>query len=471
VVVERIEEFCGLLRKNGVRVSTSEAIDAVRAVAAVGFEHGDQVRAALQAALIKRPADQGSFDELFSLFFLRGAALLDAAEPPPVLDMLGQAGLDAEQIAQLLDQLAGAAAGLGAVARTGLGASSPQIQQLVQTAGAAIDLERISSPLQVGYFSYRLLEELDIRGAEDAAWAVLESALRGIDADPSVYEALRQAVKDNLRQLANAVRAYVEQEFQRQNLDFMSDLAARSLSEKPLSQLSDADVDALRGEVNRLARVLRAKASLRHEVRKRGRLELRRTMRRSLGTGGVPFVLVRRERRRRKPRLVVLCDISDSVRNVSRFMLQLVYTLQSLFDRVYSFAFVAEIGELTDLFRRHDLDRAVALALEGAAVNVFANSNYGRSLEQFAERHMDKVTPRTTVIVIGDGRNNYHPSRASILGDIQRRAKQVWWLNPEAPAAWGFGDSAMREYEEHCDRVVVAYNLESLRTVVDELVM
>lgn len=460
-----------LLRKNRVRVSTAEAIDAVRAVSAVGVERSDYLRAALSAALVKRPVDRASFDELFALYFLRGAALLEASEPPPVLDMLQSAGLSPEQIARLLDQLAGEAAALGAVARMGLGASSAEVSSLVQAAAAEIDLERISSPLQVGYYSYRLLEQLDVRGAEDQAWAALERALGALDVDGSVYEALREAVKDNLRQLGNAVRAYVEQEFQRQNLDFMAELAARTLTEKPLSQLTDADVDALRGEVNRLARVLRAKVSLRPQVRRRGRLDLRRTLRRSLATGGVPFELQRRERQRRKPRLVVLCDISDSVRNVSRFMLQFVYTLQELFDRVYSFAFVAEVGELTELFRRHDLDRAVELALEGAAVNVFANSNYGRALDQFADRHMDKVTPRTTVIVIGDGRNNYHPSRDVVLEDIQRRAKQVLWLNPEAPAAWGFGDSAMRDYEPHCDRVVVAYNLDSLRAVVDDLVM
>jgi uncharacterized protein with von Willebrand factor type A (vWA) domain len=196
---------------------------------------------------------------------------------------------------------------------------------------------------------------------------------------------------------------------------------------------------------------------------------LGRTLRRSLATGGVPFVLRRRRRHPHKPRLIVLCDISDSVRNVSRFMLQLVYALQELFARVHTFAFVAELGELTALFRQYDLERAIELTYEGAVVSTFANSNYGRTLQQFAAGHLDKVTSRTTVMIIGDGRNNYHPSHAAVLSEVRRRAKKLLWLNPEVPSMWGLGDSAMGEYQPHCDRVLVVRNLDGLRKVIDHL--
>jgi uncharacterized protein len=185
----------------------------------------------------------------------------------------------------------------------------------------------------------------------------------------------------------------------------------------------------------------------------------------------VAFELKTRKRRVERPRLVILCDVSDSVRNVSRFMLELVYTLQELFEKVRSYVFVSDLGEITELFRQHDLEQAVALAYSGGVINVAANSDYGRALEQFARRHLDSLSSRTTVIVIGDARNNYHPPNADALAEIRRRAKRLLWLNPEQPAAWGFGDSAMRDYEPHCDRVVVAHNLESLRKVVDGLVL
>src|SRR5262249_17443361 len=146
---------------------------------------------------------------------------------------------------------------------------------------------------------------------------------------------------------------------------------------------------------------LRAQATLRTRRLRRGRLDTRRTMRKSLAAGGVPFALSYRRRRPERPRLCVLCDVSDSVRHVSRFMLQLTYLLQDLFSKVRSFVFVADIGETTQLFRQHELSRAVELAYGGAVCSVYANSNYGHALERFAGRYLDAVTPRTTVIVIG----------------------------------------------------------------------
>ncbi|RMH44590.1 MAG: VWA domain-containing protein [Deltaproteobacteria bacterium] len=469
-MIDAIETFAELLRQNGVRVSTGEVIDAARAVAAVGVDRAQDVRAALAAALVKRAGDRAAFDELFDLYFLRGAAL--ASRGSPLVDALRAAGIPGDAIEHIVAHLATEAAHLGAVARVGLGLRAPAVSPLVRAAGLQGDLDRMVSPLQAGFFAHRVAQALDLRGAQadiDAVLARLVGSAQGLS--PEVIERLRAFAAANLDALRRAIRDYVQDEFRRRNLDYLDQVAARTLADKPLAQLTDREVAELRAEVARLARILRARVQLAPKRRRRGRLDVRKTLRGSLATGGVPVSLELRHRPRKKPRLVVLCDVSDSVRTVSRFMLQFVYALQELFDRVHTFAFVAELGELTDLFRRHDLDRAVELTYQGAVVNVYANSNYGHVLDQFCARHMSKVTPRTTVLVIGDGRNNYHPSNHAALGDIRRRAKQLWWLNPEAPSAWGFGDSAMREYAPHCDRVVVAHNLDSLRKVVDELVM
>ena len=178
-----------------------------------------------------------------------------------------------------------------------------------------------------------------------------------------------------------------------------------------------------------------------------------------------------RKRKLERPRLVIMLDVSDSVRHVARFMLQFVYTLQDMFSKVRSFIFVADLGETTDLFKRHPIERAVDLAYSGAVINVYANSNFGRAFQTFSTRFLDAVTGKTTVLVIGDGRNNYNPSHASCLSDIRARAKRLLWLNPEPPLSWGFGDSAMRDYEPHTDKVVVAHNLASLQRVINELVL
>jgi len=469
-MVEHLEQFAALLRKNGVRLSTAEVLDAVRAAALVGVDRGDVLRETLAATLVKRPGDRATFDELYQLYFFRGASLLDKAAGAPLLETLAEAGLSQEALERIAAHLATEAHDLDAVARMGLGMRPPEIAALVQSAGMETEMSRISSPLQVGYYTHRLAERLDMAGAASSVDAVLERLL-GAGLSEDDLAVVRQAVGQNLASLRAAVRDYVKSEFERQHVDYFEQLRSESLADKPLAQLSEQETESLRHEVARIARILRARVQLAPKVMRRGRLDLRRTLRRSLATGGVPFDLRRRERRRKKPRLIVLCDISDSVRNVSRFMLQFVYTLQELFDRVHSFVFVAELGETTELFARNELDRAVELANSGAAVNVFANSNYGRMLEQFADRHLSKVTPRTTVLLIGDGRNNYYASNHSILGDVRHRAKQVIWLNPESPASWGFGDSAMREYEPHCDTVAVARNLDSLRKVIDDLVV
>jgi uncharacterized protein with von Willebrand factor type A (vWA) domain len=282
---------------------------------------------------------------------------------------------------------------------------------------------------------------------------------------------LGEWIDDNLGQLRGSVRAYVQRQFQQRQVQFTERFRRDLLANKPFSTLSPDELRRLRDEVVRLAQKLRAQASLRRKITRRGRLDPRRTMRAAMATGGVPFFPRWRKRREERPRLLVLCDISDSVRHVSRFMLQFAYTLQDLFEKVRSFVFVAELGECTDLFREHEIDHAINLVERAGVINVYANSNYGRSLRMFADRYLDAVTPRTTVLVIGDGRNNYNAPEPEALQAIADRCRRLLWLNPEPAVSWGFGDSAMRLYAPICDDVETVNNLETLRRVVDELVL
>lgn len=466
-MLERIHEFAGLLRRNGVRVSVAEVVDAVRAAELVGMDAAGDVRAALSATVVKKAGDQAVFDELFTLYFLRGGELARDVAGAPIAEALAGLGLDEDQIERILALLADQAAGMSAMGRGALGLRSTDVTPLIRIAGGM--RERIVSPLHVGFHTHRLLERMDLSAAEREL-AQLRTLVAQALGDEAAA-ALAQALAANLQAIKQAVRRHVQDEFEKQNKDFIDQFRLRTLGTRPLSQLSEDEVQKLRAEVTKLARKLRTQASLRPRIQRRGRLDVRRTIRRSLATGGVPFKLHRRRKRIERPRLVVLCDVSDSVRNASRFLLELVYTLQELFERVRSFVFVSAIGEATELFRTFDIDRAVELALGGGVISVQANSNYGNALEQFVDKYGDAVTSKTTVIVIGDARNNYNPPNAERLSEIRRRAKRLIWLNPELPGAWGFGDSAMRIYEPHCDRVEVAYNLESLRRVVDELVL
>jgi len=466
-VLGRISELGAVLRQNGLRVSIAEIQDAGRAAAAVGLEDPMRLRAALAATLVKRRADLPLFEELFDLTFMAGRDLLRLA---PLADLLRRAGIGDERAADMLDKSRGDVASLSPLTRMALGVGATGLPSLLQGASETIDLGRMMSPLQIGFFTQRVLDALDLAAVQrqlDMLWARLADLGLG----PDERQQLGQLVDQAIERIRDSVREFVRRELQRRRTTDLADARLQALADRPLVSLSEAEVVELRGEVARLARSLRARIALEPKRPRRGRLDLRRTLRRSLATGGVPIDLRLTLRRPRRPRVVVLCDISDSVRQVSRFLLELVYALAAEFDKVSSFAFVAELGELTELFRNNRVDRALELAYGGAVVNVFANSNYGRVLASFADRHLGLVSRRTTVLVIGDGRNNYHPARADCLATIRRHARQVLWLNPEPPAVWGFGDSAMAEYAPHCDGVLVARDLRSLREVVDQLVM
>ena len=219
----------------------------------------------------------------------------------------------------------------------------------------------------------------------------------------------------------------------------------------------------------RLAERPKSRLTRKRKVRRRGVLSVRRTLRKNLSTGGFPARLVFRSKRPERPEILVLCDVSDSVRNVSRLMLQFVYTLQELYARVRSFVFVSEIGEVTHLFKKMDVAAAVDLATASRVINVAANSNYGHAFKMFHSTWLGSVTRRSTVIVIGDGRTNYNPPNAWVLGEVKRKARRVIWLCPEDPGSWGFGDSEMPLYARHCTRVEVVKSVDDLGRVAAEL--
>jgi len=193
-------------------------------------------------------------------------------------------------------------------------------------------------------------------------------------------------------------------------------------------------------------------------------------MRKSLATGGVPFRAIRRDRRRDRPRLVVLCDVSDSVRRAARFMLEFVYAVSELFERTQSFVFVSELGEVTQLFEREPVGTAIAKAAE-SVVNVHENSSYLRAFRAFEERHIESVDRRTTVVVLGDGRTNYQPNGADVLARIRSRAKRVLWLCPDPRPNWGIGDSAMPAYAKAVTQVLEAASARDLERAARALVL
>ena len=455
--------FVEMLRAHGIPVTVSEAIDAADAIVRVGAMDRERLRVVLRATVVKRHADYEGFDEVFQLFFATGASMTPTM---PLAQLLMASGVANPIIERVLAHLGDYVTELSAAAQMGVGLRPLVVDDLVNRRLAS-EMDGLRSPLHVGYYAQRMCRALHVGDAESQVRQLLMRLRQDGGLSQADYDGLLAVVKANFITLRRAVRDHVQSEVERRTSVFVP--PDDRLVDKPLATMSTQELTLLRAEVRRLARLLRSRFHRTARARRRGRLDLRRTLRSSMKTDAIPATLFRRYRPIRKPRIVVLCDISDSVRTVSRFMLQFVYALGECFDDIVSFAFVADLGELTALFANYDHDVAIDTASSGAIVSIAANSNYGRAFEQFRTRHLAKVTRRTSVIIIGDGRNNYHPPRAHILAEMRQRAQRVVWLNPEPPSSWDYGDSAMRAYEGHCDRVVFAYNLNSLRQVIDHL--
>jgi len=459
-VEERLEDFAGLLRQNGLRISPAEVADAAQAALLVGMEDRASFRGALRATLVKRGQDAAVFDRLFELYFTGAQDLVDGLQGS-LLDALEQEKLnelELEEVARLLAQMSPLAQAL-------LTGRTDQLARILRQATLSVDFRGLQSPLQRGFYARRLLQAAGATQAEKELQQLLQ-ALRERGLDPARLELVSRKTSQTLKALEEASRRVADREQKARDPESRGD---KSLLHRNIASLSADEVQRMRTVVRRLAERLKARLSRRRKVRRKGKLSVRRTLRKNLSTGGEPYKLVFRARRPERPEIVVLCDVSDSVRNVSRLMLQFVYTLQELYARVRSFVFVSDIGEVTPLFKKTDVSTAVDLATAGRVINLSANSNYGHALKLFRDTWLGSLNRRTTVIVIGDGRTNYNPPNAWVLAELKRKCRRLIWLCPEEPHSWGFGDSEMPLYARHCDRVESVRSLDDLARVAAEL--
>ena len=203
----------------------------------------------------------------------------------------------------------------------------------------------------------------------------------------------------------------------------------------------------------------------------RGSLDLRRTVRNSMSTGGVPITPIFKPPRPAKPEIFVIADVSGSVASFARFTLLLVHAMSSQFRKVRSFVFVDGLDEATRFFEStaDPTDAVNRINTEADVVWIDGHSDYGRALTLFNERYAQDVSRRTSVLVLGDARNNYHASQAWVLDDLRQRARAVYWLNPEPQGYWNSGDSIVSAYAPYCDAVVECRTLRQLEAFVGTL--
>ncbi len=466
---QKIVDFTALLRANGLRISMAEHLDAFDAMKQVGLGDRLQLKDTLRATLIKRGVDQRTFDELFDLYFSELGDTVQKAS-----GALGQSlELSEADLQKLLDQLQDLLGGmneqLSDLAQALLQDDSGRLEQMLREGLNQAGAQGIERVYQEGRYTHGVAEAMGLDGLGEELQN-LRDTLDEMDLPPELRDLIDKLFEQRMKDLRDMIRRAVRMELEKQDHTQRERDRVATLSEKSFYYLSEDEMRRMKEAVAHLAQRLKNIVAVRRKRAKRGKFDVKATLRKNLQYGGIPFHIHFDRRVRERPQVVVLCDVSDSVRNVSRFMLQFVYSLQDLYSRVRSFIFVSDLGEITQLFESNETQEALTQALTGNVINVYAHSDFGTAFRQFHSDYLTAVNSRTTVIILGDARNNYNLPHEWVLRDIQQRAKQVIWLNPESKLTWGFGDSEMDRYLPFCDVVEECRNLNQLYRVVDHLV-
>jgi uncharacterized protein len=448
-----LDGFVRAVRDAGIPVGISQAIDAAEILTVVDLLDREQLRHGLAAVLLQRAAQRPVYDVLFDLWWPvsdRPATGLEGAEddvsggadddlPRSTLDLPDSADLARLMREELLRLL--------------LEGDEEALRRFAREAVDRLGRAR-PSPSGQSFFSYRVMRAL----SPDTLVAQL---LAGLLADASRGGLAEQVARQTVRERLTAFRTAVEAEVRRRTAAERGRDAVAKNAVRPLVDQVDflraqaSDLAELRRAVAPLARRLAVRLSARRRLGRQGRLDFRRTVRASLGTGGVPVQTHHRPRVVHKPELVVLCDVSGSVAGFSHFTLMLTQSLREHFTGVRAFAFVDSTDEVTRFFRPGaDVVGAVArIGREADVVAFDGHSDYGNALEVFADRWPSAVGPKTSLLVLGDGRTNYRPPGVPVLAELVRRSRSAHWLNPEPRRQWGSGDSAAVRYGEVIDMV------------------
>ena len=476
-LLELLNGFIVELREAGLPVSLTENLDAVEAVKHIPIEERETFKYALAATLVKNHAHWRAFETVFEVYFsLRGAEyeLQDGewSDDNPELEMHeedqsgqmpgqggGQEGLTQEQLAEMLFQ------------------ALAKMDQNMMRAVARQSVQRFAGmepgrPVGGTYYLYRTLRNLDLEG-------VLERLLDQHKQNENDADVLEQRLqKDEYEHRIDQLKKEIEAEIRRRLVADRGVEAMAKTLRKPLPEdvdfmhASREEMVSLRRAIWPLTRKLAVRLARKRRHGRKGPLDFRRTVRHSLSYGGVPAEPKFKYPKPSKPEIMVIADISGSVAAFARFTLHLVYALNNQFSKVRSFVFIDGLDEVTDYFEGvDDITQAIhRVNTEADVIWVDGHSDYGHAFEVFNERYGKDVGPKTTVMILGDARNNYHASQSWVIKEIEDKARKVFWLNPEPISYWDTGDSIVSEYSDHCNGIFEVRNLKQLEAFVENLV-
>jgi uncharacterized protein with von Willebrand factor type A (vWA) domain len=454
---EPLRRFLQVARGAGLKVSAAEGIDAARAVDLVGFEDRTVLKDSLGLVLAKTPEEKAAYEEVFDLYFKRD----DFAG--------GNDDTDDESTSSEQDPFSSPSNGSGGDGMGGQGGQSlgsllaaddrAALATAMEQAARESGVENIRFFTQKNLYARRILDRMGLRALERDMEAMRQTGTpeglgRAQFLDGKV-EALRDLVRDFVeRNLLLFAKGDTEK--------FREEL----LKSARLSNLERRDLDRMRVLVRQMAKKLAARYAKTRRRRLRGQLDTRRTLRRNMGWGGIPFITVWKQKRIEKPRVMVLCDVSGSVAAMAQFLLMFMYAINEALSDIRSFAFAGSLIEVSEILEKEPVEEAITkiMSLIG-----FGSSNYGNSFADFEDGWMKHVTNKTTVIILGDARGNRTDPRTDVIGRLSQRSKRIIWLNPEYKSAWGTGDSDMYRYAPFCNLVTVCNTLRHLERAITDI--
>ena len=451
---EPLRRFLQVARGAGLRVSAAEGIDAARAVDLIGYADRTILKDTLGLLLAKTPDEKAAYEEVFDLYFKRdefaggNADDREESEPNEASSPSNGEGGDGTggQGGQSLGSL------LSADDRATLATA---MEQAAREAG----IENIRFFTQKNLYARRILDRMGLRALERDMEAMRQTG---------TPEGLGRArfLEGKVDQLRDAVRDFVERNLILYAKGETEKFREELLKSARLSNLERRDLDRMRILVRQMAKKLAARYAKTRRRRLRGQLDTRRTLRRNMGWGGIPFITVWKQKRIEKPRVMVLCDVSGSVAAMAQFLLMFMYSINEALSDIRSFAFAGSLIEVSDILEKEPVEQAITkiMSLIG-----FGSSNYGNSFADFEDGWMKHVTNKTTVIILGDARGNRTDPRTDVIGRLSQRSKRIIWLNPEYRSAWGTGDSDMYRYAPFCNLVTVCSTLRHLERAISDI--
>ena len=475
-MLDLMSGFVVELRNAGLPVSLTENLDAMEAVKHIPIEDRDAFKYALATTLVKNEQHWKAFETVFEVYFsLRG----------PEYNVLDEDGeIDEDSLEEWMSQQMRGMGGQGSseemspeeiaemLFRALMNADEAMMAAMARAAVTQFAGMEPGRPVGGTYYLYRTLRNLDLDGMLDR---LMEQAQERSEGDMTSLE--ERLEREEFENRIEDLKKEIESEIRRRLVADRGVEAMAKTLRKPLPEdvdfmhASREEMANIRKAIQPLTRKLAARLARKRKHKRKGPLDFRATVRQSLSYGGVPAEPRVRNPRPNKPELIVVADISGSVAAFARFTLHLVYALQNQFSKVRSFVFIDGLDEVTHMFQdEEDITNAVhRVNTEADVVWVDGHSDYGHAFGVFWENYGSEISSKSTVMFLGDARNNYHATNAWVVKETAKKARSVFWLNPEPKSYWDTGDSVITEYSTHADGVFECRNLRQLEGFVDHL--